>query len=37
MQIQDDQKEVLKWSTLLAADLIFLDLLPVILWQIRVD
>ena len=37
MQIQDEQKEVLKWSAFLAGYLLFLILLPVILWQIRVD
>ena len=37
MQIQAEQKEVLKWLTLLAGYLLFLILLPVILWQIRVD
>ena len=37
MQIQDDQKEVLKWLALLAGFLLSLILLPVILWQIRVD
>ena len=37
MQMQDEQKEVLKWFALLAGYLLFLILLPVILWQIRVD
>lgn len=37
MQTQDDQKEVLKYLALLTAYLLFLILVPVILWQIRVD
>jgi len=37
MQIQDEQKEVLKWLTFLVGYLLVLILLPVILWQIKVD
>ena len=37
MQIEDEQKEALKWLTFLAGYLLVLILLPVIFWQIRVD